>query len=284
MAKQIAVAVIHGIGSFGKRPGDSAALSFSKDLARLVRTRIDRDHAGHFASRVAWREIFYSDITEKNQNAYFERVKNKLNYDGLREFAIKNLGDAAAYHNAPGDPNHDIYRDIHARCDTVLKELEEDTEAGAPLIVLAHSMGGHVFADHIWDRQHDQRLTTQRISSCNTIAALMTFGCNIPLFTFAYSFDQILCIANPGTDLPAALQRQPWWLNFYDKDDVLGYPLENLGIGYKSLADAGGLKDRQINSGSWLSSWNPLSHSGYWRDADFVDEVADMVQSTLDRV
>lgn len=282
MARKIAVAVIHGIGSFDKRPANSATLSFSKDLERLVRTRIDSGHAGHFSANVAWREIFYSDITEKNQNAYFDRVKNQLNFDRLREFVIKNLGDAAAYRTAPGDPNHDIYRDIHARVDAVLKELEHDTEDGAPLIVLAHSMGGHVMSDHIWDRQHDARLTTARISSCNTIAALMTFGCNIPLFTFAYSFGQILCIKDPGSGLPGRLRGKPWWLNFYDKDDVLGYPLANLGVGYKQLADAGALTDRQINSGSWLTSWNPLSHGGYWRDADFVDEVAKIVRSTID--
>lgn len=284
MAKKIAVAAIHGIGSFRKRPDNSADPSFSADLKSHVRRIVERRHPGKFDPNVAWREIFYSDITEKNQNDYFDKVKRRLRYDSMREFVIKNLGDAAAYHSAPGDPNHDVYRDIHDRVDDTLTELEADTDPGSPMIVLAHSMGGHVMSNHIWDCQADDRLTLPRVSSCNTISAFVTFGCNIPLFTFAYSASQMRAIDDPSTGLADKYRRKTWWLNFYDKDDILGYPLGDLGGEYTTLSANRELVDRPINSGNWFQSWNPLSHSGYWRDYDFTSEVAKIVGHLLNRV
>jgi hypothetical protein len=61
------------------------------------------------------------------------------------------------------------------------------------------------------------------------------------------------------------------WINLYDPDDALGWPLQPLSPGYAALVD-----DRAINAGqgavSWiLKSWNPLSHSAYWGDAQVLD-------------
>ena len=47
------------------------------------------------------------------------------------------------------------------------------------------------------------------------------------------------------------------WVNFYDKHDIIAYPLEPL---YGSEF----VKDQQVNVGGLLTSWNPLSHNHYW--------------------
>ena len=62
------------------------------------------------------------------------------------------------------------------------------------------------------------------------------------------------------------------WLNFYDADDVLGYPLRQLSNSYKKL-----VKDNHINSGGLLTSWNPLSHNGYWTDNDMTKPAAELI-------
>ena len=67
------------------------------------------------------------------------------------------------------------------------------------------------------------------------------------------------------------------WLNFFDADDVLGYPLRPLSASYHDAVSA----DLQIDVGSILKSWNPLSHEEYWTDNDFIAPVAGMIREIL---
>lgn len=78
--------------------------------------------------------------------------------------------------------------------------------------------------------------------------------------------------------LPDDLKRKAKWLNFYDPDDVLGYPLKPINAAYDNVVT----DDITINVGSWFStSWNPLSHSAYWTDNSFTKPVAKYVCSFL---
>ena len=40
-------------------------------------------------------------------------------------------------------------------------------------------------------------------------------------------------------------------------------------------------KDIQVNAGSILTSWNPLSHLGYWEDRDVVDPLVKDIRKLL---
>ena len=284
MSRKLGVAVIHGIGSYATRPSDSSIPSFSTDLRDRIRDALNEDGDPVFDRDVAWREIFYSDITEQNQEAFFNKVKSQVNYDSLREFVIKNLGDAAAYRLEPGATNDQIYGRIHTRVEQTLTELANDTAPNAPIMVLAHSMGGHVMSNYIWDRQATQPALPPAVENANTIAAFVTFGCNIPLFTFAYAAQDITAIAYPGKELPQKLKLKGWWTNYYDKDDVLGYPLGQCGAGYEALKQNGNLHDRRINAGGIFTSWNPLSHNGYWKDRDFYQPTAATMRWILARI
>lgn len=113
------------------------------------------------------------------------------------------------------------------------------------------------------------------------MAGFVTFGCNIPIFTFAYPADKVFPVAFPGTDLPASKRLKTWWYNFYDRDDVLGYPLAQTSPAYQALSDAKGLRDVSINAGSPFTSWNPLSHNAYWKDDDFYEPVSRLIKAFL---
>lgn len=266
MAKKLAVAVIHGIGSQGEtKPPKTDQLVFSRELRDRTARELGQSQ---FDANVAWREIFWSDILQERQNAYLAGIKRRTRGDKMRSFILCNLADASAYRKT-GDPNDTTYEDIHARVKETIKDLEGDVEPHSPLIVLAHSLGGHIMSNYIYDAVKTPALTPTRFQQLKTMGGFVTFGCNIPLFTFAYRPNKVFPIKFPGTDLPADKRFLPWWLNFYDKDDVLGYPLKDIGPNYARLIDRNELRETAINAGGALSFWNPLSHNGYWRDDDF---------------
>lgn len=81
----------------------------------------------------------------------------------------------------------------------------------------------------------------------------------------------------PPKKLPPNLKKKAKWLNFYDPDDVLGYPLKAINPEYKKTVT----KDIPINVDGVFSSWNPLAHGEYWTDNDFTKPVAKFITNFL---
>ncbi|WP_306253570.1 hypothetical protein [Parvularcula sp. IMCC14364] len=276
--KKLAVAVIHGMGAQGvKQTGDRASPTFSKALYKRIRRAVG---PLAFDGAISWREIFWADILQDRQDTYLARIRRRTRYDDLRRFVVQNLGDAAAYRKT-ADLADNTYGTIHKRVDKVIRQLDQDTDESAPLVILAHSLGGHIMSNYIYDlgKAPDAHATAFR--KLKTLAAFVTFGCNIPLFTFSYAPKRIIPITFPGTDLPQEKRLSPWWLNYYDKDDVLGYPLASVAPHYTAMAERGDLKDIAIDTGTALTSWNPMSHNAYWRDDDFYRPVAKLMKRLL---
>ncbi len=94
---------------------------------------------------------------------------------------------------------------------------------------------------------------------------LFTTGCNIPLFVAGFA--EIVAIPKPNTNFK--------WFNYYDKDDVLGWPLKPLSSSYDLAVE----KDIEIDSGNLWQSWNPQSHDGYWADEDFIEHLSQIIKS-----
>ncbi len=188
--KKIAVAVIHGMGAQGAKVSDDSALpTFSKHLRKRVRAKLG---ASMFDQSIAWREIFWADILQDRQARYLSAIRRRTRYDNLRQFVVQNLGDAAAYQKT-ADPADNTYEKIHKRVTKVIRELDQDTVDGAPLVVLAHSLGGHIKSNHIYDTGKSGA-TGNNFRNLKTLAALVTFGCNIPLFTFSYAPERLFPI------------------------------------------------------------------------------------------
>ena len=103
----------------------------------------------------------------------------------------------------------------------------------------------------------------------------MTFGSNIPLFTLARDEPHIKCFQFPAAHLSDEVRAQTKWLNFYDADDVLGYPLKPISPDYAARVT----EDIEINVGGLFTSWNPISHTQYWSDEDFIDPVVKLIRA-----
>lgn len=275
---RVAVAVIHGMGSQGDRPQAQNAISFSADLYRGLRERIG---AARFDRLVGWREIFWSDILQARQQAYIDTaLKGEANWMQTRDFVMHRLADAAAYRWEPGEHAY-VYPAVHERVRAAIAHLEEVTGGTAPLVVLAHSLGGHVISNHIWDLQQGHRAAPTPFQRFETMAALVTFGCNIPVFTFSCMPEKVKAIIRPGRRVPPGHRFNPWWVNLNSRNDILGMPLAGAGKGYAKLHEDGELQDRWISAGNLLTAWNPLSHNAYWKDSDLHGVIRTLIERAM---
>ncbi len=258
MDKKLAVLVIHGMGT--QRP------DFADGMIEEVNGRID--DAGKDPAQIAWQPAFWSDILAPREAAFLKRARKQgeLDYIGLRRFVLGALGDASAYQKVESTENS-TYVQIHTRLGEAITRLYQEGLGGrpSPLLIMAHSLGGHIMSNYIWDMQKPGAgAGLSPFERLHWLAGIITFGCNIPLFTFAY--EAIRAIRFPPPHLSPALKPLARWNNYYDPDDVLGYPLRPISASYREAVS----KDVAINVGSIFSSWNPMSHSGYWTDNDFT--------------
>lgn len=149
-----------------------------------------------------------------------------------------------------------------------LAALSARAGSSTPLLVAAHSLGSVIFCDHVWDEQKRRGPGRDALTRCETLAGFITFGSNIPLFTLG--LEQVTSFAFPPPKLPKALKGVAQWNNYFDRDDVLGYPLREISPSYASAVTA----DLELSVGGFLEQWNPAAHTAYWDDSGFVRLVA----------
>jgi len=157
----------------------------------------------------------------------------------------------------------------------------QSPSASGPLVVVAHSLGSVIVSNYVWDAQRDRPAARGTYAGATAfergemLAALATCGSPIALFTLALA--DVVSIAFPPPTLPPALRAAARWLNFYDPDDALGYPLKPLSPSYAAAVST----DRAINVGRLTTSWNPASHTEYLGDQDFIEPVAALIRDVV---
>lgn len=257
MAPKIAVLTIHGMGNQKPNYGDR------------LRTRLLRRLDGDVVRSLEWESIWYHGEFQGQQDAVWTRTRrHKIDQVKLRKFFLFYFGDATATELRPdqeGSVYQRVMRRVLGHLDALRERLDDE---GTPLIIVAHSLGCQVISNYIWDAQkgigiwRDSEPT--EFQKCGTARYLVTSGCNIPLFVSG--LPRIEAIDKPNE----AFQ----WLNFYDRDDVLGWPLRPLSRGFPNSYESVVTRDIEINVG-----FTPLSHTGYWEDGDFVNPLASLVET-----
>ncbi len=122
----------------------------------------------------------------------------------------------------------------------------------------------------------------------NTIAAFLTLGCNMPLFTFAYEPKSVfplthppgdgVAAAFPGSDLPDVLRGKARWVNIYSPYDVLGYPLKPLNTAYAEAVS----EDIEVLSGG-IRFMDPIcAHVTYWSHPTVIKRAASLVRDIVE--
>lgn len=229
-------------------------------------------------------ETMWSDITQEDQDRLWNLLFGKtlgsreLNWGStlqqplkwarrvrywayFRRFVLNYLGDPIAY-----IPCLIKYQQIQHRISSALTRYQNDAsihgataQNPALLTVVAHSLGSVIFSDLF----HDMTRRYNTWPSEIRLANFFSLGSPIALYRLRYGaqdpFNQPLLVQDPDG----------LWINVYDPQDILGYPLKPLNREYQAAVFA----DKEINAGQWwnpihwLQGMTPFSHLLYWKDA-----------------
>ncbi len=275
---RVALLTIHGMG---EQP-----LDYADDLKRSLQHRMGASFTG-----VDVHSVYYQHLLKPNEQDVWRRVNERatVRYDRLRKFILFGFADAAGLENRK-EFDDSVYEQAQTEIARALLAIHASHGPGMPVVLLAHSLGCQVMSSFIYDAQKragggtvaagiwkpgrmaDSLAPAQRqFLQCGTVRAFVTTGCNIPVFVAAHQRMHVKPITKPH---PAFS-----WLNLYDPDDALGWPLQPLEGGYETL-----VQDRAINAGQGMldfmtKSWNPLSHSAYWTDDGLIKPLAALLSA-----
>ncbi|MDR6984804.1 hypothetical protein J2X32_003459 [Rheinheimera pacifica] len=282
--KSVALVTIHGMG---ETQPDYADKLFAR-LQQSVST-----------APLYYGTVYYQDLLQYNEQRVWQATGTRLRWSKLRRFMLFGFADAAALEHRKEHP-HSLYHYSQLKIARALYLAKQQLTADGKLVLLAHSLGCHVLSCYLWDAQQakaglkpaagiwrdikryqaaisgDNLLTEEDIAFLrgDRLVSLITTGCNIPIFVAAHAMEQIIPFTKPSSTFI--------WHNYYDKDDVLGWPLAELSDGYAAL-----VTDIEVNASgggffSWLTaSWNPLSHNLYWQDQAITKALSEQLTAAL---
>ena len=276
MSQPVAVAVIHGAGSQGPDFADATIAKIS-DRFQDHLPEDDKSVKG----KLVFRSVYWANILARKQRILWNTVTDddgKLSFSSFRKFIINFGADAVAYQ--PGANRREIYNRVHHTMAAVLAELATEAGPQAPLCIIGHSIGTVVTHNYLFDLGEEMIADTKIESSITPLEAgktlVLLYMMGSPLALWSLRYNNYQAITFPGSEVAALYAKlKPKWASYYDKDDIMAYPIRSLSSGHKALAEQGLLEDIPVNAGGLLSSWNPLSHLEYWANDFIIQTIAD---------
>lgn len=264
--KEVALITLHGMGRVSE--------NYFSDLEKRLKKELDDDW-----TRVSFQNVQYAKILQDPQDELWKAIMSAPDNDvdaiRFRRFFLYGFGDAGSLeHSAHREKIKyiEVQKEIQKKLKRAYSDFGQDHTK--PVVIIAQSLGGQVISNYLWDAEKHEyifkntkgdesdQLNFLRLKS---LKHLVTTGCNIPLFIGGISDRQCFKKPNPQFE----------WDNYYDPDDVLGWPLRQLGASYNIV------NDHHINAGGFFTSWNPLSHLNYWSDNDVIKPLAKILKNFL---
>ena len=279
-AAALNILIVHGIGwgNEGTRYAEPLQRNIGRAFERAVGQLRLRDiprHEARASRALRFAAAHWGPVTQAPQNALLTMMGfggfpllRRLNPIYLaRRQMVGLLGDVIAYE---GSSSNRVYTAIHEQVDACAATLsaassaERDADDYAPLTVIGHSLGSVIASDYVWDHTRGASEPYWLPQHGLSLKNMIIMGSPMALYALRNNpnADQQAL----ATSLAAPVQVDPrggFWLNLYDPQDPIAFPLRPI----LSYARAGVI-DCAIKAGNWLTTWNPASHVGYWRSAE----------------
>jgi len=179
-------------------------------------------------------------------------------------------------------------------------------------MIVAHSLGCHIMSSFIWDVRKLRHLSSTARSDpyyagnqlefsrldgatplgrMETLAGIVTFGNNMPIFAFAYPGNDMFTINRahdtlppgfPGEKVHGKTLEAARWINIYSPRDPLGYPLRPLSTNYR---DDPRVEDHRFNVEGPFSPpfWGMIdAHVKYWDSSFVVKKTAALLRDLIE--
>ncbi|MBA5867426.1 MAG: hypothetical protein GDA67_12115 [Nitrospira sp. CR1.3] len=279
------VVFIHGIGNDPGRFSRYLEIKIRSEFHQTVKRLAPQqspENGVRFSSAV-WYEVTQSDQDTlwnlifnwmKPRGSFLEWNmirKDPMNFiyrlmywSWLRRLVVDYQGDLIAYIESPGANK---YRLIHDKvygafetCTRVAMDSEATWQNPSLVTVIGHSLGAVIASDLLYDTLKNRgRWWPSQICLAN----FFTLGSPQAVYALRYGFGP--------TAFREALRMQDEkgvWINIYDRQDVIAYPLKRLNEAYEDAV----FFDKEINVGQWWNLWHlirrytPLNHDLYLED------------------
>jgi hypothetical protein len=296
---KVGVLIVHGIGT--------SRANYSERFRKLLKSKLLQKYSITEPHDVCFEEVFWGALTKSGQseadinNQIFHN--QSLKKKKFRSFVLRALSDAAAYQDLDRDNRKRAFdfcetldrterQQMETTYDRVndsmrrsLSNLASRVEPNSPLIVCAHSFGGQVVNCYFSDLAHDNNAKRDKLLGVvrgtamergETLAAIVTFGCNIPAFAFATDPAEVRPVMVPSKTLPEfakalKAENKKAWRNYYHKGDILGFPLGTINAKYQALVE-----DIEVKYFNWVLDIGG-AHAGYWDNKIIINDLADLI-------
>lgn len=276
MTKTLALLTIHGMGDTERE--------YYTDVYDALRSTV----GASVWDKIIFKDLYYQDILQGQQESVFNWMREHIDWMKLRKFLLFGFSDAASLEykkDSPTSPYFLTQQMIMGAMDQIFMNAGKKD---IPVVILAQSLGCQVMSSYIWDAQQQSKASVgiwsvpgndgvaggskqDKFRRMKTLKCFYTTGCNIPIFVSGHK--TIEAIPKPNTSFK--------WYNFFDADDVLGWPLKPLSPSYDKLVE-----DIPVNANTgFLSvithSWNPFSHGQYWQDKTVINHLSNTLTALV---
>ncbi len=286
MAGKIAVAVVHGIGM--QEPG------FEEAFRDMVHQYCCDTHGQDVIADIEIRGVHWAHVVDEAQQLLNQELREKApvkaSFPWSRHKLLTFAGDAIAYRSGGGW----VYDKVHQVFAQTLRDLAEATDPNAPLVIIAHSLGTIIASNYLYDLEYDaekdypliQKRTHEAMGDTplewgKTLSYLFTLGSPISMFSIVHEPpDRGIPVTVPSRHSiykPSQFPRDAGWYNYYDKHDIIGFPIGPLSKAYEDAI----VMDEEIPVGGPVTGRTPLAHTAYFDSKDIVYRIGSRILALL---